>query len=276
MKRKRKKNTKESLYREITHHHRVGTSTKGYLPHEIKEMPAFAFDPDKHDRFYVDEDIWESPALPKLGAKIMMGVFLIFILIFLTSENEWIFFETLLFIGSCIGFLVSVVYYFTMPKKEMIFDRKRGVVTLPGTMWAKSFTMEFYKVDFTFSTGGHNGIGAYQLRYLGPKTLGAIGFGGDCYQDLSYLTWYMDRNRPLPPGSMFDAFRERDFQRRKAEGFPPPLYPSKIPTPEATPEQQKERNRYWYDEHYRNFGTNMEKRKKLVPAERWINRIKSS
>src|SRR5690554_1015257 len=126
------KSSKESLYREITHHHRFGTSKSGYLTHEITEMPV-RWAPD--DRYYVDEDIWETPTLPKQGAIIMMGVFLIFILIFLSSKNEWIFFETLLFIGSCIGFVVSVVYYFTMPKKEMIFDRKRGVVTLPGTMW---------------------------------------------------------------------------------------------------------------------------------------------
>lgn len=73
------KSSKESLYREITHHHRFGTSKSGYLPFEITEMPAFAFDPDKYDRFFVDEDIWESPSSLKLGAKIMMGVFLIFV-----------------------------------------------------------------------------------------------------------------------------------------------------------------------------------------------------
>jgi len=144
MKRK-KKNTKESLYREITHHHRVGTSKKGYLPHEIKEMPAFAFDPDKQDRFYVDEDIWESPALPKLGAKIMMGVFLIVILMALFSKNDWSVFPTLIFIGSCIGFLVSVIYYSTMPKKEMIFDRKRGVVIFRGLCGPKASLWNFIK-----------------------------------------------------------------------------------------------------------------------------------
>jgi len=273
MKRK-KKNTKESLYREITHHHRVGTSKKGYLPHEIREMPAFCFKAEKDDPDFVDEDVWEYSTLPGFRAKLAMGTFLIAFFLFFPSKHNWDFFPKLLFIGSCIGFIASVIYYYTRPKKEMIFDRKHGVVTLPGTLWKKNFTMEFYKVDFTFSTGGHNGVGAYQLRYLGPSTLGAIAFGGDCWEDLSYLTWYMDRNRPLPPGSMFDAFRERDFQRRKAEGFPPPLYPSKIPTPEATPEQQKEREKHWRDQEYRNYGTNMEKRKKLVPAERWINHIK--
>ena len=44
-------------------------------------------------------------------------------------------------------------------------------------------------------------------------------------------------------GTAFDPYRQKDFERRKAEGFSKPLYPSTIPTPEATPEQQKERER---------------------------------
>lgn len=48
---------------------------------------------------------------------------------------------------------------------------------------------------------------------------------------MSFITWYMNKNRPLPLGELFDPYREADFQRRKAEGFPKPLYPSDIPTP---------------------------------------------
>ena len=58
-----------------------------------------------------------------------------------------------------------------------------------------------------------------------------------------FVVWYMDKNRPLPPGTAFDPYREADFQRHKAEGFPKPLYGSIIETPEATPEQQAERER---------------------------------
>ena len=59
----------------------------------------------------------------------------------------------------------------------------------------------------------------------------------------NFLVWYMDKNRPLPPGTAFDPYREQDFERRKKLGFPRPLYPSNIPTPEATKEQQNERKR---------------------------------
>jgi len=60
---------------------------------------------------------------------------------------------------------------------------------------------------------------------------------------MTFITWYMDKNRPLPPNKEFDQFRIKDFERRKAEGFPKPLYPGKIKTPEATKEQQAERKR---------------------------------
>ena len=57
----------------------------------------------------------------------------------------------------------------------------------------------------------------------------------------SFYTWYMDKNRPLPPGEAFDRYRDKDFERRKTEGFPNPLYPSEIKTSEKTKKQRAER-----------------------------------
>jgi len=49
---------------------------------------------------------------------------------------------------------------------------------------------------------------------------------GNCYtRDWSFYVWYMDKNRPLPPGTALDPYRERDEERRKREGCPLPLYP---------------------------------------------------
>ena len=162
-----------------------------------------------------------------------------------------------------------------MPKKELIFDRKHGTITFPGSLWNKNITMPFDKIKFCISTGGHNVVGAGKLELVKPETLPKrypIGFWGSYSEDLSFITWYMDRNRPLPPGELFDPFRERDFERRKAEGFPPPLYPSKIKTPEATPEQQKEREKYWKDSQYWFEGTATKKKKTTTIADRWAER----
>ena len=79
--------------------------------------------------------------------------------------------------------------------------------------------------------------------YSNWKINGFVLGGIEVKSKLSFFVWYMDKNRPLPPGKAFDPYRDQDFKRRKAEGFPKPLYPSDIPTPEATPEQQAERKR---------------------------------
>ena len=140
-----------------------------------------------------------------------------------------------------------VVYGLTMPKQEAILNRLDGLITFDGFLWQDNITMPFSEVEFCYSTGGEDLHGAFQLQIMRPNkwvTFAIPIFSGkDCYEGMSFITWYMDKNRPLPPGELFDSYREADFQRRKAEGFPKPLYPSDIPTPEATPEQQAERER---------------------------------
>ena len=60
-------------------------------------------------------------------------------------------------------------------------------------------------------------------------------------KEFSFLLWYMDPNRPLPPGKRLDPYRTQDYLRRKAAGFPAPLRASKIRIPrEVIPEQAKE------------------------------------
>lgn len=141
--------------------------------------------------------------------------------------------------------IVSAIFYFTMPNKDIIYDRIRGTVTLPARMWKKSVTMPFDKVRYGYRGASTGGLG-YTLMAARPTTIAAcfIGLGlGTCFDDLSFITWYMDKNRPLPPFKDLDPYREQDFERRKAERFPKPLYPSEIETPEFAPEQQKERRR---------------------------------
>ena len=160
-----------------------------------------------------------------------------------TSEYEYIF---VFFLFLLLG-LFFVFYGFTMPKTEAILNRRDGLITFDGFLWQDNITMPFSEVEFCYSTGGEDLQGAFQLQIMRPNkwvTFAiSIALGRDCYKEISFITWYMDKNRPLPPGELFDPYREADFQRRKAEGFPKPLYPSDIPTPEATPEQQAERER---------------------------------
>ena len=144
-----------------------------------------------------------------------------------------------------IGFLFFFIYYFSMPSKEHIYDRLNSLTTFPGFMWHKNITMPIKKIAFNYSQPSAQGIGSYELRIVRPDKMYSqfigVSFGQEYYKDLSFFLWYMDKNRPLPPGAAFDEFRDRDFERRKAEGFPKPLFPSRFETPEATDKQPAER-----------------------------------
>ncbi len=146
------------------------------------------------------------------------------------------------------------IYAYTAPKKFLIFDREKGLLTFPGILYFKSKTFLFSESRVGWSQIGGMASTRSVLVMGDPNsyTGGSVVLQDGRFKGVwSFLLWYMDKNRPLPPGDAFDAYRERDFQRRKAEGFPPPLYKSTFPTPEATPEQQAERERYWRDEdHY--------------------------
>nr|BFF39931.1 hypothetical protein BACY1_17360 [Tenacibaculum mesophilum] len=133
-----------------------------------------------------------------------------------------------------------------MPYKESLWNREDGLVTFPGFIWHQNITMPIDKVIFSMSSPSVQGGGAFNLQIVRPDktySLFLCTLGNNCYEDLSFFLWYMDKNRPLPPGTAFDKYRQADYERRKAAGFPKPLFPSSIPTPEATPEQQAERER---------------------------------
>ncbi len=140
-----------------------------------------------------------------------------------------------------------IIYGISMPKKEHILNRRDGLITMTGFLWQPNITMDFNKAEFAYSTGGENAVGGFMLQVIRPNKWQTFDlftvFGGDCYEDMSFIVWYMDRNRPLPPEEAFDEFRQADYERRKAAGFPKPLYRSNIATPEATKEQRAERKR---------------------------------
>ncbi|MFL0067704.1 hypothetical protein V2605_03145 [Tenacibaculum maritimum] len=142
--------------------------------------------------------------------------------------------------------VLTIIYGFVAPIKYQIYDRMNGIITV-----TRAFRSS---VAIPFSSGyglkGYSntspGVISAQLNFVSSKKKPRVGgiIAHHLVEDSwSFMVWYMDKNRPLPPGSAFDAYREQDYQRRKAAGFPKPLYPSKIATPEATKEQQAARKR---------------------------------
>ncbi len=156
-------------------------------------------------------------------------------------------------------FLMSIAYYQWkfIPIKTMTLDRQQGLITYPRAFRSRAHhTCRFNDISaYWTSTPTSSGVVIFNMFVKDTRT-GRVStpvprlFAYEFEKGWAFFVWYMDKNRPLPPGLAFDPYREQDFQRRKAEGFPPPLYRSAIPTPEATPEQQRERELYWKDEEY--------------------------
>lgn len=169
-----------------------------------------------------------------------------FIILFLSfiSENRYEFTEfdgvtmriaqfwllITLLLGSFISLFVALYGCFGTLNKRYIFDRKNGTVTYPAFGWFNSITQPFDQTIFILAqVGPFGGKGADFLAILRPDgwTRTVIN-SKQVHKFFSLYVWYMDRNRPLPPGTAFDPYREKDYERRKKEGFPAPLYPSNL------------------------------------------------
>lgn len=131
------------------------------------------------------------------------------------------------------------IYGFTMPKKEIILDRQNGMFTYPGFLWGKPITIPFKDTVAYIAAGGWPPM----LTLRVPRPSGIVFTLGqdDQIETWNLFVWYMDKNRPLPPGTAFDPYRQKDYERRKAEGFPSPFYESLIRTPEDPKDTPQEK-----------------------------------
>ncbi len=177
------------------------------------------------------------------GGTIILGLLGLLILSYIEGI---IFLSGILFF---IGVLIIISSWLKRNNKKLILDRNQTLISYPDYFFKKPIVTKFENTVAII--GGTGSYGALILKLR--QTSFFTNYHINNYAPLKYwsfMVWYMDKNRPLPPGNAFDSYRDKDFKRRKTEGFPPPLYRSAVPTPEATPEQQAERERYWRDEDY--------------------------
>ena len=184
----------------------------------------------------------------------------------LPREFSWIFCFCFAFIFMPIGVfyntengierIVSIIIYIIIcvgagafplfaPYKELILNREEGTISMPRAFKKENLVISFEEGEgiVKFTAGGGAAPDVYLVFLHKNRKKGGHLSHSDIYAFWEFVVWYMDKNRPLPPGTAFDPYREADFQRRKAEGFPKPLYKSYIPTLEATRRQQLERER---------------------------------
>ena len=205
-----------------------------FLPHIIVERPLGISDMSKNDditraddQFYIeDKSLYTGKMYMYIGL-----FFLIFTSFGAFSRDAFeipgAFFLILYFLTG----ILLIVYQYTHPPKKIILDRLNGIITFPGIFYGKPITIPFDKV---LPVSKFNGIGAGEsLGFCHHKILATdIDLDYTPKSSWSFIVWYMDKNRSLPPGKVFDPYRKRDYERRKAEGFPEPLYESWIGNPE--------------------------------------------
>ena len=172
-----------------------------------------------------------------------------------TIEDRTIFSIIFFIIGS-----FSFLHYYKYSKKLLVLDRLNGMVTYPGFLFSKPCSVPFDELLASVASFANAGASLVFYHYNGIT--GTSIFAGKCKisGNWSFIVWYMDKNRPLPPGEAFDPYRKKDFQRRKSEGFPPPLYPSYIDTPEDS-ESQKELSQLHREEKQKRLEKKRRKRK---------------
>jgi len=207
---------------------------RNYFPHIILERPREINEMCKEngitradDQFYIeDKSLYTGKMYMYIG---LFFLVLTFFLSFTIDADEipGVFFRVIFFL---IGILL-IVYQYTHPPKKIILDRLNGIITFPGIFYGKPITIPFDKV---LPVSKFNGIGAGEsLGFCHHKILATdIDLDYTPKSSWSFIVWYMDKNRSLPPGKVFDPYRKRDYERRKAEGFPEPLYESWIGIPE--------------------------------------------
>ena len=234
-----------NIFKKITNE--LGVDTP--LDKIIKEKPK-SFDMDKlKDAMVVevnDKVYREQKSLPREFSWIFCFCFAFIFMpigVFYNTENgiERIV-SIIIYIIICVG---AGTFPLFAPYKELILNREEGTISMPCAFKKENLVISFEEGDgiVKFTAGGGATPDVYLVFLHKNRKKGGHLSHSDIYAFWEFVVWYMDKNRPLPPGTAFDPYREADFQRRKAEGFPKPLYKSYIPTPEATRRQQLERER---------------------------------
>ena len=229
----------------------------GYVPSDLTKEIVQTHNPVVRNHYEIATDEFLSKDVSSSHADYQLGGVFVLLGIFFCALDGFKSVSELL--GFCAIASIFFIYGFIAPEKKVKFNRFTSTISYPDWFFFGPHTVPFSELEvFWTSTGGASGALGQRLvtrppRPSWPRAISLNMHPGLFDKSWSLIVWYMDKNRPLPPGDAFDEYRERDFERRKAEGFPAPLFPSRFATPEATPEQNAERRRYWRDEDH--FGT---------------------
>lgn len=126
------------------------------------------------------------------------------------------------------GFLFYMAYSLS---GTITLDRLQGTISVRKLCGLKCVTADFFDDDDfcfdtvgTFSHGNHFTLALCFVKANYTFDTGISISINHCDEFKSFLRDYMDRNSSLPRGTAFDPYRQKDYERRKTDGFPSSLY----------------------------------------------------
>lgn len=202
-----------------------------YLPNGIFEMPeimdTMAFDYIKQEIAHLDDERmaiynrWLDLSKIFIIVSVVFVVLVVFIIIFKLLVLAII---VCTIYGLSIA-LVSNIEYSSYNKYLYTceFDRLRGTIIYP-TLISRKGKIKFLHVRFLdlkfalnpYSLSIWDPLNKQQIISFKVKKAEVVN-EAEAKEHLlrlhSFLQWYMDKNRPLPPGKIFDEFRLKDYAR---------------------------------------------------------------
>src|SRR5690554_2226359 len=156
----------EDLQRELTQFRykyknkiKLGSEKDSWLRKVIDEQ----FNPKTgQDYLFVSDESIKLTTIEKIpiywGGGLTSILFVLFTIDWI-QHGFWGWFALLLYLFF-LGYTVfSIIAYFTLPPKEVIINRKDGLITFPGWYWMDNVTMRFADIKFGYTSGGPNQIG---------------------------------------------------------------------------------------------------------------------
>lgn len=134
------------------------------------------------------------------------------------ASGETLFIIIGLFI-STVSVLLSffaLAWFVLFRKKQVIFDREKGTVSIPGPFWYKNVEIPFNDVvAITRKENRYYGIAKVLNLYRPDGYKVGVGINGydidSLKRDWAFYVWYMDKSRPLPPSPIFNKYRGNSY-----------------------------------------------------------------
>ena len=128
------------------------------------------------------------------------------------ATSRLIFIDYIVILASWTFALIALAWFLFFKKKQVIFNREKGTVSIPGLFWYKSVEIPFKNVvAITRKENRYYGIAKVLNIYRPDGYKAEVGINGydldTLKNDWAFYCWYMDKSRPLPPSPVFEQYR---------------------------------------------------------------------